>query len=503
MIQRVGSIKAGLALSALVIGMGLTATVEASSAKRAEQRQPNILFFLADDIGKEWVSVYGADLIETPNLDKLAAEGMLFDNVYATPQCTPSRASLLTGQYPFRTGWINHWDTPRWGHAYLDPNLLPSAGNMLQDAGYKTAAAGKWQLDDYRRNPDAMAEHGFDHYTMWTGYESNNPSSASRYYDPSIHTEEGTKVYKGKFGPDIFSDRLLEFMDENQDNPWYAYYPMVLPHDPFGPTPHEPERVNEDGTPKTARQFFKSYVRYMDYIVGKMVNHLEETGQLDNTIIVWTGDNGTSRLITGYRDGVRVPGGKQTTRESGVNVPFIVSGAGVPKGVVTDALVDFTDLLPTFVDLGGGKMPESFEFDGRSFADLIQGRADDSDREWILAMGGLGNARVSENGVENEWYFRDRVLRDKRYKVYIEAGQRRRVERMFDLQNDPYELNDIYDSDEPHVVEARERLHSVIDSFPRADADHIYTKKPLDPKYDHEQQVFSGKWKLGRPNRFK
>ncbi|MCK4921081.1 MAG: sulfatase-like hydrolase/transferase, partial [Bacteroidales bacterium] len=106
-----------------------------------ESTKPNIIFILADDMGKEWVSGYGADDIQTPNLDKMAETGMKFNNVYSMPQCTPSRVTLLTGQYPYNHGWINHFDVPRWGHgAKFDPAMNPTYAQFLRDAGYKTAA---------------------------------------------------------------------------------------------------------------------------------------------------------------------------------------------------------------------------------------------------------------------------------------------------------------------------------------------------------------------------
>lgn len=149
------------------------------------QEKPNILFIIADDLGKEWVSSYGAEEIKTPSIDKLAQTGLKFENFYSAPQCTPSRVELFTGQYPFRNGWVNHWDVPRWGGgAHFDWNKNPSIARIMQSAGYKIAAAGKWQVNDFRVQPEAMVYHGFDDYCMWTGFETGNPASAERYWNP-------------------------------------------------------------------------------------------------------------------------------------------------------------------------------------------------------------------------------------------------------------------------------------------------------------------------------
>ena len=155
--------------------------IQHSSTKAA--RTPNILFILLDDMGKEWVSGYDADDIETPNIDNLAKEGMQFNNAWSMPQCTPSRITFMTGQYPFRHGWVNHYDVPRWGHgANFDSEKNPSIAKILKQAGYKTCVAGKWQVNDFRLQPEAMIKHGFDDYCMWTGAEGGNVEKSKERY---------------------------------------------------------------------------------------------------------------------------------------------------------------------------------------------------------------------------------------------------------------------------------------------------------------------------------
>jgi len=145
-------------LFTLVIFCGL-----ALQAREATNK-PNIIFVLLDDLGKEWIECYGAENIKTPRINQLAAEGLKFDNAYSMPQCTPSRVAFMTGQYPYRSGWVNHWDSPRWGAGYYDWNKNPSIARTMQSVGYTTAVAGKWQLNDFRIHPDAMVKHGFDDY---------------------------------------------------------------------------------------------------------------------------------------------------------------------------------------------------------------------------------------------------------------------------------------------------------------------------------------------------
>mgnify|MGYP006282573035 CR=1 FL=1 len=449
--------------------------------------KPNILFIMLDDLGKEWVDVYGAEGVELPNVTQLAETGMQFKNAYSMPQCTPSRVALMTGQYPFRNGWINHWDVPRWGAGcHFDWRTNPCVGRIMKKAGYKTAAAGKWQVNDFRVHPDAMTKHGFDDYCMWTGYETGNDPSANRYWDPYIHTKEGSRTYEGQFGEDVFSDFLIDFMHEHQDEPMFLYYPMCLPHTPFTTTPLEPEAEGKYGR-------HKAMVRYIDHILGKMIDALDELGLREDTIVIWTTDNGTTGQLTNQLNGRDVQGGKARTTENGICAPFIVNCPGrVPGGVVSDALVDFSDMLLTFADMADAELPTEYGFDGTSVADVFLGEAEDSDRECILAMGGQNNAKVSDLGVENEWRFRDRVVRDKQYKLYINTD--REPERLVDIINDPDEEIDIIDSEDPEVQAALDKLKARIPLFPRWDNDPRYVPQPPQ-EWDVPVTVKSKVWK--------
>jgi arylsulfatase A-like enzyme len=171
-------------------------------------KQPNILVILIDDLGKEWLGCCGGEGIETPQIDKLASEGMKFTNAWSMPQCTPGRACLLTGQYPFRSGRVNHRDASRRGVAWLDWQQKPSDARTVQAAGCKTAVAGKWQLNDLPAHPEAPNMHDFDDYCLGSGCEGSTAAederkSAERYWDPCIDTRAGSKTHTGPFGPDI------------------------------------------------------------------------------------------------------------------------------------------------------------------------------------------------------------------------------------------------------------------------------------------------------------
>jgi len=477
--------------NALLITLSLCASLTMSAAvadTKEKIEKPNILFILADDLGKEWISAYGAEDIKTPNIDELANQGIRFDNVWSHPQCTPSRVSLITGQYPYRNGWVNHWDAPRWGQGYLDWQQNQSIAKIMKDAGYATAAAGKWQVNDFRIEPEAMTKHGFDDYAMWTGYETGVPASAERYWNPYIHTKKGSKTYPGEFGEDIFSDFLLNFVEKNKAQPWFAYFAMNLPHSPYTTTPHKSKLDNN-------LDKHKAMVEYADFILAKMIKRLEEMGERENTIIIWTTDNGTNKSLVGTLNGRKVRGGKQKTTENGINSPFIISSPGlVPTGVISDTLIDFTDMLPTFADLADTEIPDDYKLDGKSFAPYILDEQQDGSRSSILSMGGMNEAQVSEQGIENKFAFRDRVIRDKRYKLYVNATQPLSYEKLVDLQTDPEEKINLINSKDPKIIAAKDALIKVAQAQPERDNDPKYRKRQ-ELNWDKPVTVKSQVWK--------
>lgn len=436
--------------------------------------KPNILFIMVDDLGKEWVSCYGAEDIKTPNIDALAAGGMMFNNAYSMPQCTPSRATLLTGKYPNRNGFVNHWDVPRWGVGYFDWKKKENTtfARLMKGLGYATCAAGKWQINDFRIEPQAMKKHGFDDWAMWTGYETGVKASAERYQDPYINTPQGSRTYEDKFGPDLYLECLTSFMKKHRDEPMCLYFPMALTHTPFVSTPDEPKVESK-------LDKHKAMVRYTDKLLGQLIAELDELGIRERTIVIFTTDNGSTTGITGTLNGVKVKGSKAKEVEAGVCAPFIVSCPGiVPEGVVSDALTDFSDLLPTFVDLGGGSVPEDLIVDGISIAPLLTGKSNDSGREWIMAMG-HGPAKLDKEGVRGKVDFATRVIRDKQFKVWVSAEKK--IIRLHDLKSDPQEEKNLLGSDKKEHLQMLEKFQSVLDDMPDKDARPLYEPRAPNP----------------------
>ncbi len=398
--------------------------------------KPNIIFILVDDLGKEWISCYGASEIATPFIDSLAASGIRFSKAYSMPQCTPSRVALLTGQYPHTNGWVNHYDVPRWGHgARFDPELNLSFPKILRQNGYKTCAAGKWQISDFRLEPEAMVHAGFDEYCMWTGGEGGNEEiSNKRYWDPYIHTREGSKTYSGQFGPDIYCDFIIDFLQANRKDPMFVYFPMTLTHTPFVHTPLDPDVT-------TPFEKHKAMVRYTDFIVGKITSTIEELSLSRNTFIVFTTDNGTTRRITGKRNDYYVRGGKAFLSENGINTPFIVKTPTHLRSQTSDVLIDFTDVCPTFLEMAGIDRESSYNIQGTSFYDILKNPEVKKKRDWVLSMGSHP-ARLDSSGLVRSYHdFRDRVLIGSRYKIYLDTLQK--IDRIYDLKTDPREKNNL------------------------------------------------------------
>ncbi|MEX0359720.1 MAG: sulfatase-like hydrolase/transferase, partial [Allomuricauda sp.] len=293
---------------------------KSKSSNKNNNQSPNIILIMADDLGYETLGVYGINSYKTPNLDRLAAEGMRFDHCYSTPLCTPSRVQLMTGKYNFRN-YI--------GFGLLDPKEK-TFGHYMQEAGYKTLVAGKWQLlgNEHQQTlagnkVGSLPENaGFDDFCLW-----QVDQRGSRYKDPLLTIKgEGAKEFKGEFGPDVFVDYINAFMSKNKDNPFFVYYPMVLTHDPFVPTPDNQEFGGFDSQSKiNDPKYFDEMVGYMDKLVGRIVNATESLGIRENTLILFIGDNGTDRDVTSLINSEPLKGEKGYTTDAGTHVPFIAN----------------------------------------------------------------------------------------------------------------------------------------------------------------------------------
>ncbi|MEE2886649.1 MAG: sulfatase-like hydrolase/transferase [Planctomycetota bacterium] len=385
------------------------------AAQEAATPRPNIVLIMADDLGYECLSCNGSKMYETPNLDKLAASGMRFKHAHSQPICTPSRVQIMTGIY-------NNRNYVRFG--YLDPEVT-TFGNLLRDAGYATCIAGKWQL---KGGYAGVKKFGFDRHCLWQ--LNRRPS---RYPNPGLEIDGEQKDFKnGEFGPDVVTDYICKYLEERKgkQQPFLVYYPMILPHWPFVPTPGSKDwdpkmwrdKKNEPGGYRT-QKYWDGMVRHTDKMVGKVVDKLEELGMRENTLVIFTGDNGTFARVTSKFEGRDYKGGKGTTKDAGTHVPFFASWPKVIKGgQVRSDMVDFSDVLPTLTDAAGCGVPKSLKIDGTSLAPLF------TDQERVKPYVYCWYQR---NGVRQK---AQQLVRTQRYKLYASG-------KLFDIQKDPLEAS--------------------------------------------------------------
>ena len=320
---------------------------------------PNIILILVDDLGVEGIGCYGGDLVPTPRIDRLAAEGALFTAAHTTPLCTPTRVRLMTG----RGGLRNYVD-----FAILDPGEATFA-TQLRAAGYATGVTGKWQLTGRNLSQKAGLHNGstpngagFDTWCLW-----QVGARGSRYFDPLLEIDGVETSLKGKYGPDVFKDWAKDFMDKSRDQPFLLYYPMALPHDPFDGTPDSKPAPKGETNAKRAQRHFQDMVAHIDKIVGELVDHAASLGIADNTLVIFTTDNSHSGKVWLTAGGAPVFGSKEAPIESGTHVPLIAYWPGqVAAGSEVHDLVDLMDLMPTVVEAGGAALPTGVTIDGVS-----------------------------------------------------------------------------------------------------------------------------------------
>jgi len=384
----------------------------------APARSPNIILMMADDLGVECLGSYGCTEYRTPELDRLAREGMRFTHCYAQPLCTPSRVQIMTGRYNNR-----NYD----GFGLLRRSEI-TFGNMLRDAGYRTCVTGKWQLAGDKDTPNHF---GFDEYCLWFLYppakEKGGQAQGRRYWEPYRFRENGKMktVAEDAYGPDLFCSYIEGFIARQHDHPFFIYFPMALTHAPFEPTPDTPGSADRDFSQHKYKDdtYMKDMVAYMDRIVGRIRASLKKYGVADNTIILFTGDNGTDKRVTTETKGGPVRGGKGDMTDGGTHVPLVALYPGrTPAGTVSDALIDFSDFMPTFAEAAGAELPADRVIDGVSFLPLLRGEKGNP-REWVFChYWGFGRRKADASS----------FARDQRYKVYDNG-------RFYDVQTDPKE----------------------------------------------------------------
>ncbi len=352
-------------------------SVDAAATRTADSR-PNVLLIMADDIGIEGLGCYGGTSYKTPNLDNLAAEGLRFTNAYAQPLCTPTRVQIMTGKY-------NHRNWKYFG--ILDPKEK-TFGHHIQSAGYKTGIFGKWQLQSYdppdlpnsaeRRGTGMHAKDaGFDEYALFHALHTEDKGSRfanPRMLEGAAGSDGEVKDYPGKYGEDIWVNKVVDFFDRNRDEPTFVYYPMALPHHPWEPAPSSVD-WDPNNVPEQDVRYIKDMVEYMDFTVGSLLSKLADKQLRENTLVLFYADNGFHQKVrSGVIDGRSIAGGKAMTTQTAIHVPLIAHWPGHIQPGTCDDIVDASDFVPTLMELTKAKPVSVVASDGVSFAPQLFGK---------------------------------------------------------------------------------------------------------------------------------
>jgi len=390
--------------------------------------QPNILFILSDDHGQDSSAQYAlsSDLPVTPTLDSLAASGLVFDNIWVNPVCSPTRAAILSGQYGIRTGVVSVGDafpvTEIPLHAFLENDPVASS--------YATALIGKWHLGGGQSGPNDL---GISHFAGITGGGVND------YFDWTLNVN-GMNTNVTSYVTTELTDQAIGWIS-GQTQPWFVWLAYNAPHSPFHLPPAALHTQNLSGSAAdiaaNERAYYLAAIEAMDTEIGRLMQSLP-AGQLDNTVIMFVGDNGTPNQI---RDQAVFPNGaKGSLTEGGVKVPMIVSGAGVTRqGERESSLINNTDFYATIADIAGS--PTTEIHDSQSFKGLLSSTTV-ADREYVY---------TEVSGNTSGW-----TIRNDQYKLTVMDNG---AETLHDLASDPMENNNLLNSG-MDVTEIRNELFS-------------------------------------------
>lgn len=344
-----------------------------SSCKSKKQEvvdKPNFIIIFTDDQGYQDLGCFGSPNIKTPNIDKMASEGMKFTNFYAQTVCGPSRAALMTGCYPMRNARNDKGDTP---HPKLSLSEITIA-EVLKSVGYTTGMIGKWDLAGHNPelfNPNLLPMHqGFDESFFTPG--SN---------DARVHLIRNNKLIERNTDMSTltkrYTDEAISFIEKNQKQPFFLYLAHTMPHTKLA--------VSDAFKGKSEGGLYGDVIEEIDYNVGRIMAMLKETGLDENTYVIFTSDNGPwwiKKDHGGHAEPLR--GAKTSAWEGGFRVPAIIRAPGkVPAGKTSENMVATIDLLPTIAKISGAEVPTDRVIDGIDISEIIHGTSTDLDRPFF------------------------------------------------------------------------------------------------------------------------
>jgi N-acetylgalactosamine-6-sulfatase len=441
----------------------LLAAISSSHAADPAATKPNIILFVADDLGYRDLSCFGSPAVKTPHIDKIAAGGTKLTHFYtAGAVCSPTRASILTGRYPARIGILQHFND-RDGFV---PTTIPTVAKMLRDAGYATAHVGKWHLGGLHVENGVRVDtqpgprqHGFDDYQCQI---EQQPLRGKMGREKTLYRKGGTVLLHndkqlGEDSPhftkhltDAQGDSAIEFIKgyAAAGKPFFLNLWWLVPHTPFEPAPEPHWSATAAPGISESQHCFRSMVQHMDAKVGQIMRTLEELKLADNTLIIFTSDNGAAS----EGDIGTLSGGKGMLYEGGVRVPFIASWPGrIPAGKELRQFGISTDILPTLCAAAGVPPSKELPLDGRNLLPTLTGGAEISweQRGTVFwAMNVLGLQRRGPKPTPGA----TSVARKDQWKLMM-LGEKPVA--LFDVMKDPDEKANVL-ADQPNVVKALE-----------------------------------------------
>ena len=422
----------------------------AALAGCAAPRPPNVIVIVTDDQGYGDMSVHGNPELSTPQLDRLAREGVRLDDFHVDPTCSPTRAALMTGRYSARVGvWLTYA-----GRNHLRRDELTMA-DVFKHNGYRTAIFGKWHLGD--NYPFRPWDRGFGESLIHGGGVAGETPDAwgNDYFDDTYFRNGQPEQVRG-YSTDIWFDEAIKFVMANEDHPFFIYLATNTPHNPFNVPPVYMQPYLDAGLPNDRARFF-GMINVIDENIGRLRTRLESSGLARNTMILFMTDNGTTAGYTGDRDGwpssgynAGMRGRKGTVYEGGHRAAMFINwpGGELEDGLVIDELAAHIDVLPTLVELAGLELPRPVEFDGVSLARNLRGAAKMSaDRTLVVHNQARFGQPVGEG----------RMIKDKDYAVLTERW-RMVGNALYEIGIDPGQRADVAD-DHPEIVSELTRAY--------------------------------------------
>ncbi len=395
------------------------------------EKKPNVIFILADDMGLGDVSYFNEGRSRTPHIDRLIEESAWFSRAYSgSPACTPSRAALLTGRYPQRTGAVtlNMQRYPELSSLHRQEITM---ADIFADNGYATGIVGKWHLGN--RAPYHPLQRGFQEFAGFLGYDVPD-----NYFNYRLDIQGVYQEFRDRYLTDELTERAVAFVERHQHEPFFLHLAHYAPHRPLSAPQELIDYYEKEGFDENTATVY-AMIEVMDQGIGAVLETLDSLGLRENTIVIFASDNGPDPLV-GERFNLNMRGTKYTIYEGGIHVPFVVNWPGAIAAGERSEVVHFTDVLPTLAKLCSLELPAGPQLDGGSFAGLLLEEKDSQLPQYRFWQWNRGVPYYSHNAaiMEGEWKLvRPYVLRG------VPMGESTEKPMLFNLKNDPQEQKDL------------------------------------------------------------